>query len=670
MQGISYELSSLTCGYPDASILADISDSHERCFQSGLKPSDRPKVGVPASVYPQRRHLEKVAIDYLVKDLHEFVSSLGGIVLHAYGDNVVVDYRSDFDQTWFRQHGLMGGLDLSETSLGTTAFCLLGADRDEAWVHGKDHYLDLLRPFASYCTRTADEDGVLFTFILLPEERFDDSALRYFRLYEKAKREAIRRYYSQLKAQTYQMIDQEEAIADDSSGSLFVDTFGRILWSDRGFQRMFNLEDKSESSIDVFEIIPKLGAVLAAISTDYPLVSSTLDVTSSMTLNGKFIVCQSCEPVFYRGNVSALAFSFKASRLNPFNGHSGSNRAVYTFADIVGESASLRAVIREAEAAALHSSAVLLLGESGTGKELVAQSIHNAGMRRKMPFVALNCSNMRSDLAESELFGYVPGAFTGASSKGAAGKIEYADGGTLFLDEVGELPYEAQSMLLRVLEDHEVCRIGSNVPKRVDFRLICATNRNLWDMVQDGRFRLDLYYRLNVMCISLPSLKDRPGDVELLLNYFLAKFANTTNGKLSRIRQEALDVLLAYSWPGNIRELRNAIESACIAAGKQEISIEHLPAKLLDAVLSSDDVDSTDVESIDVESSSSGISEDSISAKNNTNEDLSELSVLENEERKRLIDLYLKTNGNKSKMAKELGISRTTLYRKLERYGL
>ncbi len=673
----SYQLiDSIVSGYSDDITLADISSSQLRCQSMGMKPEDKPIVRIPGSVMLQRRHLEKVAIDYLVDDLHEFTSSLGGVVLHAYDDAVVVNYQSTYVLNWFRQHGIMEGLDLKEESLGTTAFCLMKDGREEAWVHGQDHYLEFLKGFASYCTRVIDADGALYTFILIPEENFDDRAVRYFRLYEKAKREAIRRYYSQLRVNSYRMLESSED-SHVSNGSMFVDTFGRVLWFDDVFGEMMGVIGEEPSSIDARELLPWLPDILRNMSKDESSENGSTMMQpppspAPRTVNGRFVVCIGYSKVFYHNSVSALCFRFSSSRLNASSKKSNPDHAIYTFSDIVGASTVLRITLQQAQDSAVRSTPILLLGESGTGKELVAQSIHNASMRSKMPFVALNCSNMRSDLAESELFGYVPGAFTGASSTGAVGKIEHADGGTLFLDEVGELSADAQTMLLRVLEDHKVFRIGSNVPKNVDFRLICATNRNLWEMVKDGRFRLDLYYRLNVISITLPPLRERYGDIELLARYFVARFAEANDTAEPAVEQDALEALEAYNWPGNIRELRNVIERACISAGDGDITLECFPADFRVAVESGMGSSFPIHEHMSLRGDRVA-QQPQLQSASQAPTDLSGaegMSVLEAEERKNLIALFVSTGGNKSKMAKELGISRTTLYRKLERYGL
>jgi len=238
-------------------------------------------------------------------------------------------------------------------------------------------------------------------------------------------------------------------------------------------------------------------------------------------------------------------------------------RTEYNFEEIVGESATLKRALREVETVAPTNSTVLILGESGTGKELIARAIHNLSARRSHTFVKVNCAAIPTGLLESELFGHERGAFTGAIAQ-KIGRFELADGGTLFLDEVGDIPLDVQPKLLRILQEREFERLGSNRTLQVDVRLVTATNRDLMKMVADRQFREDLYYRLNVFPIHLPPLRERREDIPLLVRYFVQKHAQRTNRQIETIPSEAMEALTRYPWPGNIRELENFIERAVI----------------------------------------------------------------------------------------------------------
>jgi len=231
--------------------------------------------------------------------------------------------------------------------------------------------------------------------------------------------------------------------------------------------------------------------------------------------------------------------------------------------DLIGSSERFQAVLDEIKMVAPVDSAVLIQGETGTGKEVIAQAIHEASPRRQNRFVALNCAAIPSTLLESELFGHERGAFTGAVTQ-ATGRFQAADRGTLFLDEIGDLPLELQPKLLRVLQEKQFERLGSGRTFQADVRIIAATNQDLWGMVQERKFRADLYYRLNVFPITLPPLREREGDVPLLVEHFVRKFASRQGKVIRHIPDEMMEILKCHSWPGNIRELQNVIERAVI----------------------------------------------------------------------------------------------------------
>jgi formate hydrogenlyase transcriptional activator len=233
------------------------------------------------------------------------------------------------------------------------------------------------------------------------------------------------------------------------------------------------------------------------------------------------------------------------------------------FEGIVGRSAALQSVFRQVEVVAPTDSGVLILGETGTGKELIARAIHNLSARRDRPFIKLNCAAIPSGLLESELFGHERGAFTGAIMR-KAGRFEVADKGTVFLDEVGDIPLELQPKLLRVLQEHEFERLGSSRTQQVDVRLVAATHRDLKQMVEDGKFRSDLYYRLHVFPVSVPPLRERREDIPLLVRHFVDEYARRMNRRIETIPPQAIEALRSYSWPGNVRELQNFIERTVI----------------------------------------------------------------------------------------------------------
>jgi DNA-binding NtrC family response regulator len=303
------------------------------------------------------------------------------------------------------------------------------------------------------------------------------------------------------------------------------------------------------------------------------------------------------------------------------------------FHEIIGKSPAIQRVLEQVRLVASSDTTVLVRGASGTGKELVARAIHAGSPRRYMPIVVVNCGALSEGVLESELFGHEKGAFTGAHYR-RKGKLEMADGGTLFLDEIGDISLKTQVDLLRVLEEKKICRVGGNTLIPVDFRLIAATNRNLEGLVAEGRFREDLYYRLNVFSIVVPPLKERREDIPLLTDHFLQKFAQSMSKPVRSFSPEALDLLMAYDWPGNVRELQNAIERAVLICKTKEVRTEDLPFR-------ADKL------------------EELTAAK--------ALAAVEREHIKRVLE---STHGNISQAARLLEIDRVTLYNKIKKYDL
>jgi PAS domain S-box-containing protein len=328
-------------------------------------------------------------------------------------------------------------------------------------------------------------------------------------------------------------------------------------------------------------------------------------------------------------------------------------RANYTIKDIVTNSPSMEEAIHLAKMAAVSMSNVLLEGESGTGKEVFAQAIHSESQRRNGPFVAVNCGAIPRELIGSELFGYTEGAFTGARKGGKLGKFELATGGTLFLDEIGDMPLEQQVSLLRVLQEKNITRIGDSRIIPVDVRVICATNKNLWQEVEAGNFRADLYYRLNVINITIPPLRQRQEDIMLLFDYFLSKIRVGLLMEKEE-RERIKDYLQNYRWPGNIRELQNVVERMVHMAGESKLGFRHLPPEIRRLPNDPELLESTG------DSPSMSIYEARSQRK----------KMMQEQEQAILIKLLQEYKGNISRVAKEMGVNRSTVYRKMKAYKI
>ncbi len=344
---------------------------------------------------------------------------------------------------------------------------------------------------------------------------------------------------------------------------------------------------------------------------------------------------------------------------------------IVSFDSIVGESSSMRLLKEKGKRFARNNEPILILGENGTGKDLIAQAIHAASSRHAKNFVAVNCAAIPHELMESELFGYEPGAFTGAKASGKQGQFELADGGTIFLDEIGEMPLTLQAKLLRVLENHEIQKLGSPSPHYVDFRLVSATNRNLEQMVQQGQFREDLYYRLNLFDLVVPPLRERIADIPLLAYSILSSLLGPEKGNTIRIAKEVLSLCSTHPWRGNVRELRNILTYALYSMkeGETELCLRHLPERFFhkaDNEFLHSTIGSTIGSSI---GSTSGAEEGSKNDQQksapgpDTSGKLSESKA--EAERKSILDALKKCGGNKVKAARMLGIARSCLYKKI-----
>ena len=307
------------------------------------------------------------------------------------------------------------------------------------------------------------------------------------------------------------------------------------------------------------------------------------------------------------------------------------------FGGFVGASPSIQRVYRQIQIVSHHNFPVLILGESGTGKELAARLIHDLTPRRLQPFAPVDCGALVPTLIESELFGHARGAFTGAE-RSRIGLLQAASGGTLFLDEIGELPLHCQAKLLRALQEREVRPVGATERVHIDVRVIAATNRNLESEVKAGHFRQDLYFRLNVLQITLPPLRDHKSDIPLLVNSFLEKFADLQSS-IHSVSEEAMRCLLSYSWPGNVRELENAIEHALVLGAGSAVQVMDLPSSLQGAP--------------------------SCQTFHEGNETLSLYEI----ERRAIFSALNRTNGDRIAAAQILHIGKTTLYRKLKEYS-
>jgi len=434
-----------------------------------------------------------------------------------------------------------------------------------------------------------------------------------------------------------------ETIIDSlNAGILTADLEGKVKMVSNLSAEMFGYEISEMRRMKVYELLDGWDRITDSLKAGQSFQEEDLAVNAR---RNKIQFSVSAYPIWGTGGETkdAILVFKELKRVRKLANKIMGRQAIYTFGKIIGKNERFLQTVEFAKKAADSRSTVLILGESGTGKELFAQAIHNLSDRKEESFVAINCAALPRTLIESELFGYAEGAFTGAKRSGQPGKFEIADGGTVFLDEIGEMPLDLQTRLLRVIEEGTVCRVGATADIPVNIRLIAATNKDLEDEVFRGNFRKDLYYRLNVLPLSLPPLRRRKDDIPLLIDFFMQRISQRLNKKPIHLPETYLRSLIEYDWPGNIRELENLIELLINAE-----SLVSLPPRNQQEPWTAKYEYPEGPE----------ISRDG------------KIVSLEEMERRHIERALYFHQGNISVAARELGIGRTTLYRKIEALGI
>lgn len=453
-----------------------------------------------------------------------------------------------------------------------------------------------------------------------------------------------------------QMIEKnkcESAIIETmTDGVLSVDRYGFVTFLNQVGAEILCVDRECSIGRHISDVVDFKPVILDVLKTGKGFIDKEFLLTKKTGEKIHFI--KTAVPIKdEKGNIVTVVDTFrKIKRVNKLVNELNGAYANFSFEDIIGSSFKIQDCINKAKIAANSMSTVLITGESGTGKELIAQSIHNYSSRRKQPFISINCGAIPRELLESELFGYEPGSFTGASSKGRMGKFELADGGTIFLDEIGEMPIDMQVKLLRVIQDRKLTRIGGNNVFDLDVRIIAATNKDLLEQCKNGRFREDLYYRINVLRVNMPPMREHKEDIGELIQHFINKLNVKLNKEIVDISPAAMEKIMSYSWPGNVRELENAVERAvnlCSShiINENDIRIENLREDISYAPFNGDE---------------KYISKDIISEA-----DIEPLEVIEKKVIERALNI---SGGNITTTAKLLKVTRNTIYNKMKKYNL
>lgn len=628
-----------------------IDASHERSRRFGIMRSQR----FPGRVLDQEevaQHLEKSGqlLDLalpVIKQLYEAVKGSGyiivltdeaGCILHVTGDDEVLDEAQRLN--------MVTGAYMAEESIGTNAMGLaIKADRP-VQVNATEHFIDVYHRWTCSAAPVHNLDNEIMGTINLTGHASDVHP-HTLGLVIAATQAIESRYESNTIQQQLAEANQYAftLMNNLAFGVFAIDMNDEIHWVNDPACRTLNIRRLHLLNRPVAEIFKEWPKVKRKI-----LIGETyLDEEGHFNVEGsveKFLV--NAYPIKTPENeVLGFMLSFREYRrmLNLVNKFAGSH-ARYTFNDIIGISTPIQTVITYARKVATGPSSVLITGESGTGKEVFAQAIHNASTRHDSPFIAINCGAISTTLIESELFGYEDGAFTGARKGGRPGKFELADKGTLFLDEIGEMPLEMQVKLLRTIQEGSVTRIGADKDIKIDVRIIAATNKNLAEEVRKGRFRLDLFYRLNVIPLQIPPLRERRDDIRALVKFFLKQKAQSLGKNIPYLSPTLMEKILDYQWPGNIRELENFIEKAVLLDG----NILHVTES-------------------PVEDHTGFNTRETREVIDQTTDD-QPLMSLDEAEREAIIRAVKKLEGNISKTAKVLKISRNTLYLKMKKYDI
>lgn len=618
-----------------------IQESWQRSKRNKIDP-DRKQGRVDRKRWQKSVEINKDFIETslpLMEELYQFVKGTGfsvilcdrtGLLLKMIGDQETLEQAESIS--------FVEGADWSEEEVGTNAIGTCIKEKIPLQVFSYEHYTKVCQEWTCSASPIFSSDGRLMGVLNMsgPFEKVHPHTLgmvvsaakaveSLMNVKEKARRNDLMKSYL------------EATMNALPSGILLVNQQGRIIQANKTLQDMLQLNEEDLLEKQLYEVFHN-----SLFLDDSSLLTRIKDkeifLKTEKVISGKHVLLNS-KPVYQNeiriGSVLSFQEIQKVRQLvNKFTG----NKARTTFQEIYGNHPLFTKSIREAIAASKSPSNVLLLGESGTGKDLFAQAIHNNSNRHSMPFIAINCGAIPRDLLGSELFGYAEGAFTGARKGGSPGKFELADGGTVFLDEIGEMPLDMQVLLLRVLQNKEITRIGDHKVIPVNVRVIAATNKNLKEEVQKGNFREDLYFRLNVLPIQIPSLRERKEDIPLLADYFLKIFNQKIARKIEQMSPSYLHALKQYQWPGNVRELQNVIERSMNRSTSEVLTVDFLPEEITG-------------EPVKIKHAHSEVNKESV-------------------QKQLLIDTIHACNFNYSKAAEKLGISRSTLYRRMEKYHL
>ena len=634
-------------GFQPKAVNATVLSSWKRCLDYGIDPYASGFSSVSRQELDRRRvrkaDLRKIATPYINR-LYEIIKGSGSLIILADEEGVIIDVASDEKSHSIRNFPEAGTIQ-SEAVNGTNGIGTSLACRAPVKIRGAAHWLMDNHSWTCSGAPIFFKDEIVGCLNLSTPSSQDNSLSMGLVVSSVTAIERELELTQSLKAVQRLTKQQNAILALMRNGIILIDKDGRVIQANPKAHAILE-EERDWVGIPVSDVLKSNFDFDRLLMNGASLNAHEI----SVKVRNKYAhVHISTARVIDEDSTVAMVIMIQESKsvVKMVNKIAGST-ARYCFEDILGESDVLKENIHIAELATHNDSAVLIMGESGTGKELIAQSIHNGSDRRDKPFIAVNCGALSRELIQSELFGYEGGAYTGAKTDGNPGKFELADGGTIFLDEIGELPLESQVNLLRVLQTGEINRVGSKHTKSIDVRLITSTNKDLYRAVAEKTFREDLFYRINVFSIMMPPLRERRGDIRILVNTFLDRFLVSARKAPMTITKEAYRLLENYDWPGNIRQLENVIERAIAVCETDSITPDDLP---------------TEIGSLSI------VDAEETGDQRYSREERRYLS-LEEVERGHLTVLLEHTSGNLRKVAQQMDVARSTVYRKIRRYSL
>ncbi len=620
-------------GIPTAEQLrAEIEKSKERSKSYGISTEERniAQLKLSPSELEERRLRAKPLLDVVVAHIEEFYELLSledFMVAFADEDGYILHLDGSEDiKVKFSERNCAPGYRWTERDVGTTAISLCRKLQYSIQLNDKDHYCKRAHGFTSSAAPILGRQGILEGVLVVSGSSIKTHPHTLLMVTTAAR--SIEKHMRLLRR------NNEMSLYIGFLNSV-IEAAGTGLMTMDKEMRIWKINRKGKAILREEQLDGKPISVLQGLNLDLEDISKHPNnwKGKEASLRDDVHFYYTAQPVISEKSelLGAVMVFEEFDNIKKLADKISGAEPFFTFDHLVGSSNEFLEAVKLAATAAKTSSTVLLLGETGTGKELFAQAIHNGGDRQKQAFVPINCGAIPGELLESELFGYVDGAFTGASRQGRPGKFELADAGTILLDEIGDMPHDMQVKLLRVLQTGEVQRIGARRVMRTDTRIIAATHVDLNKMIKLNRFRSDLYYRLNIIQITIPPLRQRGAeDIESLAKHFISRYGNAIT-----LSDAALDALVQYAWPGNVRELENTIQRALHLCNGRSIKPEHLG--LTTAAGSATDVAP---------------------------------GTLREMEQKMIAGTLSRTGGHMAKTAKCLGISRATLYRKVKEYKL